>query len=285
MTRVSIGTRGGHPLPDAGSLAAGAAVAALIEAEPRDARFLVLLSGGASALLELARLGVSLDDLRAVTARGLGGGLDIAALNRERAARSVLKAGGLAQRMIGSRPTEVLFISDVPDDDPRVLGSGPCWDAAAPARIPHRCVAANADARRAAAAWATARGITCLDHGLLGWRRAVAPAKRSPWRTADRGSPGLHVWGGECTVRLPSQSAGHGGRCQQLALTIVHSRASPLETALLACGTDGRDGPAQAAGALVDDGTHGDGSPMPGSTSPRLSPDAMPAPRSPRRAT
>jgi glycerate 2-kinase len=60
------------------------------------------------------------------------------------------------------------------------------------------------------------------------------------------------IWGGETTVTLGS-SAGMGGRCQELALaaarTLAGTRTGP---ALLAAGTDGRDGPTDAAGAIVD---------------------------------
>lgn len=246
--------RGGHPLPDAGSLAAGAAVAALVDAAPRDARFLVLLSGGASALLELPRPEVTLAALREATARGLGGGLTIDALNRERAALSQLKGGGLARRL-GGRPAEVLFVSDVPGDDPRVLGSGPCWDEPLqgdPAtRIAHRCVAANADARAALVRFARERGHPAHDHGTLaGDATAVGQAIAQALRAAP---PGLHLWGGECTVRLPAEP-GRGGRCQQLALAAVAAGLASHD-ALLACGTDGRDGPSRAAGALVDGGS------------------------------
>jgi glycerate 2-kinase len=239
---------GGHPLPDAGSVAAGHAVARLVDEAPADARFLVLLSGGASALLELPAPGATLESLRAATARGLAGGRAIDALNRERSALSQLKGGGLARRL-RSRPTAVLFISDVAGDDPRVVGSGPCWDDAG--TIDHRCVGSNADARAAIAAFASRRGIAVEDHGgLAGEATATGGAIAASLRQA---APGLHLWGGECTVTLPAD-AGRGGRCQQLALAAVEAGLDAGD-ALLACGTDGRDGPGRAAGALVDGGT------------------------------
>ena len=74
----------------------------------------------------------------------------------------------------------------------------------------------------------------------------------------SRGESGCFVWGGEMTVRLDNASAtqGLGGRCQELALAAARSLASHGETArritLLAAGTDGRDGPTDAAGAFAD---------------------------------
>ncbi|HEX7337891.1 MAG TPA: DUF4147 domain-containing protein [Gemmatimonadales bacterium] len=64
------------------------------------------------------------------------------------------------------------------------------------------------------------------------------------------------IWGGETTVTLGAGSAGLGGRCQELALTAARLlEGAPVGTALLAAGTDGRDGPTDAAGAIVDGST------------------------------
>jgi glycerate 2-kinase len=64
------------------------------------------------------------------------------------------------------------------------------------------------------------------------------------------------IWGGETTVTLGAGTAGLGGRCQELALTAARLlEGAPVGTALLAAGTDGRDGPTDAAGAIVDGST------------------------------
>jgi hydroxypyruvate reductase len=62
------------------------------------------------------------------------------------------------------------------------------------------------------------------------------------------------IWGGETTVTL-GPSPGLGGRCQELALAAAHVLAGRGGPALLAAGTDGRDGPTDAAGAIVDGST------------------------------
>lgn len=68
--------------------------------------------------------------------------------------------------------------------------------------------------------------------------------------------PRFAVWGGETIVAIPAGSHGRGGRCQELALACAHSLhdARPLAQGItvLAAGTDGRDGPSDAAGAVVD---------------------------------
>jgi hydroxypyruvate reductase len=64
------------------------------------------------------------------------------------------------------------------------------------------------------------------------------------------------IWGGETTVTLGEASTGLGGRCQELALAAARVLdGAPRGTALLVAGTDGRDGPTDAAGAIVDGGT------------------------------
>jgi glycerate 2-kinase len=64
--------------------------------------------------------------------------------------------------------------------------------------------------------------------------------------------PTCMIWGGETTVSL-GEASGLGGRCQELALAAARVlEGAPEGTALLAAGTDGRDGPTDAAGAIVD---------------------------------
>ena len=61
------------------------------------------------------------------------------------------------------------------------------------------------------------------------------------------------IWGGETTVSLGDSGAGLGGRCQELALAAARAmKNAPPGLSLLAAGTDGRDGPTDAAGAIVD---------------------------------
>jgi hydroxypyruvate reductase len=69
-------------------------------------------------------------------------------------------------------------------------------------------------------------------------------------------APSCLIWGGETTVILGDNNAGLGGRSQELALSAARAlQGASRGTALLAAGTDGRDGPTDAAGAIVDDRT------------------------------
>jgi hydroxypyruvate reductase len=119
-------------------------------------------------------------------------------------------------------------------------------------------VASNRTAVLAAAAAARARGYdTSVEPGLITGDAAEA-GRRLATTLAALGDPGARaiIWGGETTVRLGSD-AGTGGRCQELALAaaLVLADQASDRAALIAAGTDGRDGPTDAAGALVSAGT------------------------------
>jgi hydroxypyruvate reductase len=272
----------GHPLPDARSLAAGERVLAFVAALPPGAPVLVLLSGGASALVEALAPTLDLGRLRDITQWMLASGLDIDAMNRIRKRMSRLKGGRLA-KLLYPRPVRCLAISDVPGDDARAIGSGPLVAetgsepelAHAPefvrtvlqhapplppaddpcfTSVDFSIVATLDDARRAAAQAAAGlgrqvviepefiAGEACIAGEVLVQRLLAAP-------------PGVvHIWGGETTVTLPS-NPGRGGRNQSLALAAALRLQGQATVALLAAGTDGTDGPTEDAGALVDSGT------------------------------
>ena len=247
-----------HPLPDERSLAAGQAVADFVSGLPASAQVLFLVSGGASSLVEMLVSGVTLDELQAVNSRALGAGLGIGEINSQRRALSRLKGGGLAV-LAGHRRSLALLISDVPGDDPSIIGSGLLHAAGrgracAITEIPYRIVATVRQACRAAGQCGAARGLKVRmargrfsgNAALLGQRfaRAVESANEDT----------LLVWGGESTVRLPAHP-GIGGRNQHLALASAVAFAGKPDVALLAAGTDGIDGVTNDAGGLVDGAT------------------------------
>src|SRR5699024_10056931 len=84
---------------------------------------LVMISGGASSLVEQLPAGVSLEHWAELNRQLLASGRDIHEINRIRKAISRIKGGRLA-RWVAGRPTTVLLISDVPGDDPAAIGSG-----------------------------------------------------------------------------------------------------------------------------------------------------------------
>ncbi len=274
-----------HPIPDRRSLQAGRALVAFLDQAPATAGFLLLVSGGASSLVEVLPPGVDLPTLIRINDWLLGSGLDIAQMNAVRQGVSAIKAGRLAARL-GERDALGLMISDVRGDDPRVIGSGLLMSGdTGQLRAQHLPDWLMAILRQATAALPGAgssprlqvKVIATLDQALAAAAaRGVAlgyPVRRSPEFQDDdactvgkrmaqhlrRAPAGLHLWGGETTVRLPDRP-GRGGRCQALALCAALELPGQRNWALLAAGTDGTDGPGEDAGALVDGATVARGS-------------------------
>ncbi|MBV9343814.1 MAG: DUF4147 domain-containing protein [Gammaproteobacteria bacterium] len=241
---------GAHPLPDERSLAAGARLWSWVEEVPPAAQPLFLISGGASSLVEVLKPGTTLAELRELNAQGHAAGIDIATLNARRAALSCIKAGGLAARLAG-RPARALLMSDVPRDDPEVIGSGLLGRAGGgPDAVERQVIASITQALAGAADCARELGLTVH---VSGGRFAGEAARLAARFTHELllGQAQLCLWGGESTVRLPPRP-GRGGRNQQLALAAARLLAGQPDLLLLAAGTDGIDGVTEDAGALVD---------------------------------
>ncbi|TLY63944.1 MAG: DUF4147 domain-containing protein [Gammaproteobacteria bacterium] len=239
-----------HPVPDDRSLAAGERLLRWVEELPDAADPLFLISGGASSLVEVLESGASFADLARVTAGGLAAGIPVGELNARRARLSRIKGGRLTARL-GARPARALFLSDVPGDDPAVIGSGllgPCADTAD--RVERVVLASIDHAREGVAAAAAQLGLEVYACP----RRFDDDALRLAVRFTHElrlGTAQVQVWGGESTVKLP-ESPGRGGRNQHLALAAARLIAGQSDLLLLAAGTDGTDGVTDDAGALVD---------------------------------
>ena len=286
--------RSGHPLPDERGQAAARDVERRAAELGAGDLALVLISGGASALLPAPAPGVLLEDKLETTRQLLRNGATIHELNAVRKHLSTTKGGGLLRRL---RPARVLTLalSDVIDDDPSVIGSGPTApdpstfeDARAalarrgvlemcPPRVrarleagvrgeleetpkpndpvfdgaTYRIVGGNRTSVRAMAA-ACGADVVVEPEPLEGEAREVgAKLARRLATTSSR----AYVAGGETTVTV--HGSGRGGRNQELALAFaLEATKGPLaarsDWVFLAAGTDGRDGPTDAAGAIVD---------------------------------
>jgi len=116
--------RGGHPEPNADSIAAARAALDLIDQSAPDALVLFLISGGASAMFELPLAGITLSDLILMNRLLIASGASIAEVNCVRKHFSQVKGGRLATHA-GAREKVTLLISDVPDTALDALGSGP----------------------------------------------------------------------------------------------------------------------------------------------------------------
>ena len=238
---------GDHPVPGERSLAAGAASLAFAGATPAGSRVLLLVSGGASALLEVLAPGVTLAKLQRLNEWAHSQAVDIVALNARRASLSLVKAGRLPALFRDSE-VEGLMISDVPGDDPAVVASGLL---AASCRV--TLVGCLDDALDAAVRAARARGLEPRRAPARLSGDAATAAREACHEFAVCGS-NLQFWGGETVVRLPARP-GRGGRCQHFALAAAQQIAGHPELVVLAAGTDGRDGTSEDAGAIVDGDT------------------------------
>jgi glycerate 2-kinase len=239
-----------HPTPDARSLAAGAALERRLRELPAAVTPLFLVSGGASSLVESLRESVSLETLAALNSRGLAAGWDIVRLNEERRKLSTLKGGGIA-RLLAGRAAHALFISDVPGDDPGVIGSGLLGhDGDRPDVIDRRIVANVDRAVQAVRDAAEARGLD-VEARTARFSGDVQDVARD-FVDALRATPAsVVVWGGESTVELP-EHPGRGGRNTHLALGAARLLRADEPLTILSAGTDGTDGPTSDAGAIVD---------------------------------
>jgi hydroxypyruvate reductase len=240
-----------HPVPDERSLQAGARLLRWVDELPADVQPLFLISGGASSLVEVLEDGVTFADLARINSQGLAEGVAIGELNARRARVSQIKGGRLAARLQRRRAL-ALFISDVPGDDPSVIGSG----LMGPARrgeddgVQRTIVASVSVAVDAVRSAAAERGLTVgaptrvFDDDAV--RLAIRFAHELQLSQAQ-----VCVWGGESTLELPA-NPGRGGRNQHLALAAARLMTGHANLALLAAGTDGTDGPTEDAGGIVD---------------------------------
>ena len=251
---------------------------------------IALISGGGSALMPAPAEGVSLDDKLAVTRLLSEAGADIGQLNTVRKHLSAIKGGGLA-RACGADHMVALVISDVLGDPLDLIASGPTVEdrstpdealdvvrrfgveTAIPAVAAHLALRPRpryrppsttvtnvviGNLRRAAAA-ARSEAVrlgydACAEVAIVseGTSEEVG-ARLAGLALSMRSDRGLYclISGGEPTVEVAADH-GKGGRNQQLVLAALPILGDGRDLVLLSGGTDGEDGPTDAAGAVAD---------------------------------
>jgi glycerate 2-kinase len=261
---------------------------------------LVLLSGGASALLPAPAAGISLADKLAVTRLLMAGGATINELNCVRKHLSAIKGGNLARAASQARVVS-LIISDVIGDPLDVIGSGPTvadqstvaealavlgrianrrgdvperiWsfldsrrdapaDSPLPATVSNFVIGNNetalsAASRKAAELNYTVRSLGSRNQGEARdvGRKLTEQIRLLRDSDAAATAPACLLGGGETTIRLAATTQPRrGGRNQELVLGVADSlwEDGMGRLAVLSGGTDGEDGPTDAAGAVVD---------------------------------
>ncbi|MBP9182552.1 MAG: glycerate kinase [Fuscovulum sp.] len=280
-----------HPVPDQAGVDATQRMLDLLTGLREDDFVLALISGGASALLCAPAQGMTLAEKQAVNAALLASGAPILAMNTVRKHLSRVKGGQLAAAshparllalmisdvpgddpaFIGSGPTvgdattpqEVRAILDrwsiaVPDSARTALDRSGVVPPGDPrlARTTNVIYAAPAQSLAAAAALATAQGcdVRPLGDRLEGEAREVAAAQAAmaqevaaTLRPGDR--PVLLLSGGELTVTR--RGDGIGGPNAEFCLALALALQGAPRVHAIACDTDGVDGAAEVAGALV----------------------------------
>ncbi len=275
---------GGHPVPDERSFAATEAALRLARGRAPEDTILFLLSGGGSALFEKPL--VSPAELRDVTAQLLASGADITEINTVRKRLSAVKGGRFAQLCAPARVFSIV-LSDIIGDPLDMIASGPacpdpstCAQARAVAaryglrlsdearalldrETPKRLDNATAQITGSVRALCRAAGEACerlgyapvlLTDCLRCEAREAGSFLASVARTASsRGGRQAFLAGGETVVRVTGR--GRGGRNQELALAAAIGLDGLNNAAVFSVGSDGTDGPTDAAGGYADGGT------------------------------
>ncbi|MFC1769492.1 glycerate kinase [Nitrospirota bacterium] len=284
----------GHPLPDSNSVKASEKALALLDKANKNTMVLCLISGGGSALLASPDGGIKLSEKKSITKSLLRAGADINDINTVRKHLSSVKGGKLAEAAYPARILSLL-ISDVADNRLDVIASGPTApdpatfkDAldilekfhikASPSirkhiengikgdvpetlkpgdpvfrKVKHHIIASNRDAIEAARGMAELFGFRThvLSHSLTG--DVVDAAKWLSTEIRKHEAPCCCIAGGETTVKVMGK--GKGGRNTELALRLALATQDIKGLAALCVGTDGTDGPTDAAGAMVSGAT------------------------------
>ena len=279
-TRVVSMVEAGHPVPDAAGLKAAERAIELADGATAGDLVLVLMSGGASANWIAPADGVSFADKQAVTRALLRSGAHIGEINTVRKHLSRIKGGRLARH---AAPAQIVTIgiSDVPGDDPAVIGSGPTVpdpstlaearaivakyrldlpasvtsalnnpanespkpNDPAFARSSFVLAARPADSLKAAEAAVRAAGYECISLGgdVEGEAREVALAHAGMARTLRAQGKRAVIMSGG-ELTVTIRGKGKGGPNQEYALALVGALAGMAGVAAVAGDTDGTDG-------------------------------------------
>ena len=274
----------GHPVPDENSFAATQAVLDMTaDLSPADT-VLFLLSGGGSALFEKPLVPGA--ELQAITRQLLACGADIVEMNTIRKRLSAVKGGRFAAHCAPAK-VQTIVLSDILGDPPDMIASGPtapdlsCCDEAL--KIAEKYDLPLSPAARTCLGTETPRHLDNVQMQIIGSVRELCAAAAAQCRAlgyeplyltdrlnceareagrflaaiarshANDGKKLAFIAGGETVVRLTG--SGLGGRNQEIALAAAENLSGLSNAAVISVGSDGTDGPTDAAGGYADGGT------------------------------
>ena len=274
----------GHPVPDANTFAATQKVIGLTEELQADDQVLFLLSGGGSALFEKPL--ISTEELSDITKQLLACGADIVEMNTIRKRLSAVKGGKFA-RLCEPAAIFAIVLSDIVGDPLDMIASGPaCADSATAEdaiAIAEKYHLKLSERARALLEMETAKTVTNVETSITGSVRNLCMAAKEACeklgyetmiltdalqceakeagaflaaiaKTHQNTEKSLaFIAGGETIVHVTGK--GLGGRNQELVLSAAEGLAACKNTAIFSVGSDGTDGPTDAAGGYCDENT------------------------------
>ena len=277
---------GGHPVPDEGSFSGTRKALELVENLTEEDTVLFLLSGGGSALFESPL--VSPEELQDITRQLLACGADIVEMNTIRKRLSDVKGGRFAQKCVPAKVFSIV-LSDILGDPLDMIASGPAypdsttceqavsiakkynlnlsekaWELLSretPKELSNVTTQITGSVRELCAAAAKKceemgyHPVLLTDQLCCEARHAGSFLASIASTHKDTEKPMAFLAGGETVVRLTGK--GKGGRNQELALAAAPGIAG-LNAAVFSVGSDGTDGPTDAAGGYVDGETMGE---------------------------
>ena len=273
----------GHPVPDENSFRGTQAALDLVADLSAEDTVLFLLSGGGSALFEKPL--VAAEELQDITSQLLACGADIVEINTIRKRLSQVKGGRFAQ-ICWPAKVEAVVLSDILGDPLDMIASGPaCPDSSTTEdaqRIAAKYGLRLSDAAKSLLAIETPKSLDNVNTQINGSVRELCAAAEVTCRAlgyepvmltdqlccqakeagsflasilrthAGDGKNLAFIAGGETVVKLTGK--GKGGRNQELALACAEAIAG-MDAAVFSVGSDGTDGPTDAAGGYVDGDT------------------------------
>jgi glycerate 2-kinase len=284
----------GHPIPDENSVRGARKALELVANLEEDDHVILLLSGGGSSLFEKPMDGITLEDIMNITGQLLGCGADIVEINTIRKRLSAVKGGRFALQC-GKAKIYAIVLSDIIGDRLDYIASGPVYPDSSTSEEALRIVAkyglqieANvrgllsietpktiSNCETVIAGSVSALCEAAAENALkLGYRpviltstleceakeagkfmAAIAREIKGAKSNNLLAPPCAVIAGGETVVHLVGK--GKGGRNQELALSAALGIVGLENVVVFSLGSDGTDGPTDAAGGIVDGTTTG----------------------------
>ena len=280
----------GHPLPDSNTLKATEKILEITRQAGKDQTILFLVSGGGSALFEKPAHRLPIRFLSDITSRLLLSGADISELNTVRKHLSSVKGGRFAVHCMPAAIFQIT-LSDVLGDRPDMIASGPAApdpstsgealavikkykiplspeiESALRSETPKSLDNVSFEIAGNVTGLCRAAKIAAEKRGYISeivTDRLDGEARLAGYMAAERALDELGksaeakrclIWGGETTVKV--KGSGKGGRSQEVALAAAEKISGSGNIVILSAGSDGTDGPTDAAGGIVDGLTWG----------------------------